>query len=79
VENSRALLTQLRNGEFTVEEFGHRVINGALWVAAVALVLCQLAYKATRTYGPPAVAFLKKTLATLSDAIPETGKAQPDQ
>ena len=79
VVNSKDFYSRLRAGEVTSAEVRARLYTAVLYVLAVAYVLGGLVAQAVVTYGPTLLHFIKRTLATASNAIPDTVQTEPHQ
>jgi protein involved in ribonucleotide reduction len=77
VENSKDFINRLKAGEVSGKEIRERLYVATLYVLAVAYVLGGLVAKAVVTHGPTVLHYLKKTLSTLADYVPEVAAAQP--
>jgi hypothetical protein len=79
VANSKDFVSRLKAGEVTSAEVRARLYTATLYVLAVAYVLGGLAIQAVVTHGPTLLHFIKRTLAIVSNAIPDTVQTEPHQ
>ncbi len=77
MENSKDFFNRLKAGEVSGKEIRERLYVATLYVLAVAYVLGGLLVQAVVTHGPTVLHYLKKTLSTLADHVPEVTTAQP--
>ncbi len=75
--NSKDFFNRLKAGEVSGKEVRERLYVATLYVLAVAYVLGSLAVQIVVTHGPTVLYYLKKTLSTLADHVPEVTTAQP--